>query len=506
MVSTENQIGWQDYLAVVLRRRLHFLIPSVLIVTVTMIVGLFLPKIYKAETLLLIEERQVMNPLIQGLAVSTSAGQRMRVLREELLSWTTLSRLVSELGMDRHSRTPLAFEKLIKRLQKDVTVKMRGHDIVTVSYEDRDPHLAQKLVNTITTLYMERNTQAQTAEAQTAISFIESEMGHYKKKLEDSEKLLREFKELYITQMPVANELNRQIIDLEVMLAQLLVDNTQEHPTVIQVKRRMGELKATRNDEIKRVIAAALAEGHDPEFYQDLIEVLDAPVDENQLSPELRSAREAYQAWVERLDSPTAAPQVAQPSIQVITSTANNNGGNQPSFEVVGASGLTSISLGPRQEQELARLTRDYQVNHVNYQNLLQRLERAKITQRLGESDEGTKFKVLEPARVPLRPVRPNLLKLFGLSLLLGMCIGSGVALLAEYLDQSFQSAQDLEAALALPVLGSISTIVTEGDLAKRRARMKTWISLKAQGQRVKTYVLDPLWSRLDRLLVRWGL
>ena len=229
MIQSETQVGWQDYLAIVLRRRWVFLIPCGLIVAVAMTVGLFLPKVYRAETLLLVENQQVINPLMQGLAVSTPVSERLRTLREELLSWTSLSRLTHELKMNEHAKSPLAFERLIKRLQRDIYVILRGRDVIGIAYEDQDPKLAQTLVNTITGIYMKRHTESQTAEAETAISFLENEMAVYKTKLEESERALREFKELYVMQMPVANKLNDQVVELEVVLAQMLVENTEEH-------------------------------------------------------------------------------------------------------------------------------------------------------------------------------------------------------------------------------------------------------------------------------------
>ena len=183
MIQTETHISWQDYLAIILRRRWFFLLPCAAIVIITMVVGVCLPKIYRAETFLLVEDQKVINPLIQGLAVSTPMTERMRTLREELLGWTSLTRLVHELNMDQRAKDPVVFEKLIKRLQKDISVRLRGQDIVTLAYEDRNPKLAQTLVNTITTIYMNRNMESQSAEAKTAISFIESEMDGYKKQL-----------------------------------------------------------------------------------------------------------------------------------------------------------------------------------------------------------------------------------------------------------------------------------------------------------------------------------
>lgn len=499
-MQTETTIGWQDYLAVVIRRRWFFLTPCLLIMGLAMVVGLFLPKIYRAETLLLVQDQQVINPLIQGLAVSTPVSERMRTLREELLSWTSLSRLVHELGMDRQVREPLAFERLVKQLQRQILVGMRGRDLVTISYEDHNPELAQRLVNTITNIYMQRSVESQSAEAGTAISFLESEMAVYKKKLEGAERALRDFKELYIMQMPVATQLNEQVITLEVELSTLLVEDTEAHPTVVQMRRQIEELKRKRNEELKRVIAGALAKGRDPEVYQDLLQAIDSPASAAGTAT-LQVAKEAYQAWVKRMDRPMAEAQAGPTHVQVVTPA---EGAAASSVEVLG--GATSISLAPRQEQELAQLTRDYQVHSKTYQSMQERLEKAKVTQRLGESDEGTKFKVLEPARLPLRPIKPNVVKLFVFSLLLGAFVGGGIAFLAEYLDQSFQSAEELQAMLELPVIGTISTIITTGDLEARRTRVRGWLSWKANLGRLRTQLLQPVWMRVDQALLRWGL
>jgi len=503
MPQTETQIGWQDYLAIVLRRRWYFVVPCAAIVTIAMITGVFLPRIYRAETLLMVQDQQVINPLMQGLAVSTPVSERLRVLREELLSWTSLSRLVREMGMDKRAKAPVAFEKLIKGLQEDIVVGMRGRDLVTISYEHEDPRLAQRLVNSITTIYMDRNVESQTAEAETAIGFLEKEMAVYKTNLEESEHKLREFKELYVMQMPVANELNQQIIDLEVSLAQLLVENTEQHPTVVLVKRQIDDLKRQRNDEIKRVIATALVKGADPGIYQDLLNSLEQSGVETAKDDRLQIARQAYASWMRRMDNPVNTP--SEPGTTQIQVVQAEGPDGATTFGMLG-SDATLLSLNPREEQELARLTRDYEVYSRTYQNMQERLERAKTTQRLGESDEGVKFKVLEPARLPLRPVRPNFVKIFFFSLFLGLFVGAGAAFVAEYLDQSFQTGEEAQTALGLPVLGSISTIVTERDLAERNRRRRGWVTLKNQLALLRAYVVNPIWARVDRVLVKRGL
>jgi uncharacterized protein involved in exopolysaccharide biosynthesis len=503
MIQTETQIGWQDYAAIILRRRWFFLLPCFLVVSIALIVGSFLPRIYRAETIILVQELNIMNPLIQGLAVSTPVQERLRTMREEMLSWTSLSRLVHEMKLDETVKSPLSFERLIKKLQKDIQVRMSGRELVRMGYEHTDPQLSQKLINTISSIFLERNMSEQSEETGTAIDFIERELATYQKKLEDSEAELREFRELYAMQMPVAAELNEQLVNLQVALAQLLTENTEEHPTVVDVKRRIADLKIKRNDEIKRFVARSIARGQDPATHEQLLKLLGGDPASGVDPQTAKAAQEAYASWVARLDHPAPAGQPPLTTAQVVT--------QQPAEGLEGAtrtelvqSDPVSISLAPWQFQELARLSRNYEVTATTYKHLQERLEKAKTTQRLGESDEGIKFKVLEPARLPLKPVKPSMAKIALFALVLGVFIGAGVAFVAEYLDQSFQTGEELQGEMAVPVLGTISTILTEEDLAQRRGRWKQWLSPKHLLGTALTYLVDQFGRQVDALLGRW--
>ncbi len=514
----DTQILWQDYLAVIIRRRWWFILPCVLIVAAAMTTGMVLPKVYRAEAAVLVETPEIMNPLISGVAIATNVEQRMRTIVDQLLGWTSLSRLVHKLGLDKDVHNPGELESLIGKIQKNLHVVFAGHgSLIKISYDGAEPRLTQQVVNTITEVYLERNMESQHDEAQAAITFIGSELDVYRKKLEESELKLREFRELHTMDMPVAMQLNDQLINLEVTLAQLLVENTEEHPTVIQVKRQIEELKRRRNEEIKRVIVAAMAKGQNPEIYADMAAMLDASAPAPSPDPKLRSAKEAYQMWVERLDS--AAVQVVRPSAAPgggveATAVAASPGAPAPGPgfaaapppRVASDARMVSLTLGPRQEQEMARLERDTEINRKTYLDMKQRLEQARITQRLGKSDEGTKFKVVEPARLPLAPVFPNLWLFFFGSLLVGILVGTTAVFAGEYLDDSFVTADDLQAVLGVPVLGSISTILTTDDVAAKRRRMRGWVSPETQLKRVNRRLLHPAWQRLDHVLSRWGL
>ena len=89
-----------------------------------------------------------------------------------------------------------------------------------------------------------------------------------------------------------------------------------------------------------------------------------------------------------------------------------------------------------------------------------------------------------------------------GIGLMVGVCAAFG----AEFLDQSFQTSEDLQAAVALPVIGSISRIVTAQDIEARNRQMRGWVSLQQQARRLRARVVQPVWVRIDRAIGRWGL
>jgi capsular polysaccharide biosynthesis protein len=112
-------------------------------------------------------------------------------------------------------------------------------------------------------------------------------------------------------------------------------------------------------------------------------------------------------------------------------------------------------------------------VNETIYNMLLQKLETAKITQRLETSREGTRYTVLDPARLPLKPIKPNKFKVILVGIFLGVAIGGGLAFSREFMDQSFLDVEDAKLSLGLPILGAISRITTPEEIEKERNRKK---------------------------------
>jgi len=381
----EQSLDIRKYLDIVLRNWWIIIIPPIITTIAATCWAVRMPKVYQAATLIMVENKQLLNPLIQGLAVTTSVQQRISVLREEILSWPRLAKLVENLGLDDNVDSPAQYEGLINSLKNNINVNMRRNNLIVISYESAQPEKAQTVVKAISDILIASNLSSQSAEAEEAISFIAKQLEYYRVKLEESEDNLRKFKEAYTISLPVAARVNEQIIDLEIQLSQLLFDNTEDHPAVISTQKRIAQLKGAREKELVRMETQGL-------------DVQDA--------------------------------------------------------------GFQEIAYSvPRQQQELARLLRDTKVNAGLYEQLLQRLESAKISKRLDNEEEGTRFKVLEPPRLPSKPIKPDIFRLilFGFAIVLGL--GGGIVFLKELSNASFRSVEEAKKALPLPILGAIAVI-----------------------------------------------
>ncbi len=414
-LDQESKFEWRKYLDMGIRHKWLIIIPAVMGLIIATVVAFSLPKLYEASTLILVENKQMLEPLVQGLAVSTNVRERLNILREEILSWPRLMQLVEKLELDQDIKSPSQYESLIKRLKGAIKVEMqKNQNVILISYEDTTPLNAQNVVRTISDILIERNVTSQSTEANDAIDFIERQLEEYQEKLEDSESELRKFQEVYTYSLPVAARVNQHVVDLEMQLNMLLVDNTEQHPAVIALRKQIAQLKGERKKELMKMETKG-------------VDV------------------------------------------------------NSKEFQEI------SYSV-PRQQQELARLQRDTKVNAKLYEQLLQRLESARISKKLDSTEEGTRFKVIEPARLPLNPIKPDVPRIILIGFALGLAFGCGIAFLLEVSNSSFRSVEEAKGTLPLPILGSISKIEVNPKLVKE---LKKRIKKAARDARRKEKALS---------------
>jgi len=138
------------------------------------------------------------------------------------------------------------------------------------------------------------------------------------------------------------------------------------------------------------------------------------------------------------------------------------------------------VEGAPRVDQELKELTHDYETTREMYASLLKRDEDAQIARNLASRKRTEQFRVLDPAIPPRVPEAPNRFRLLFAGLALSLALAAGAVILAERLDTSFHTTDDVRRFASVPVLVSIPLIVTRKDRWRRRMRLAFAATLAA--------------------------
>lgn len=135
--------------------------------------------------------------------------------------------------------------------------------------------------------------------------------------------------------------------------------------------------------------------------------------------------------------------------------------------------------MAPGSEIDQARLDRDFEVLRDQYNKLLTQREGARLRADASGKTDGVRFRVIDQPALPRQPVAPNRPLLLTMVLIVGVGAGAGVAFAKSQLSNVFTTTQQLAKASGLPVLGSISEVITSETRALRRRQM-LWFSTTA--------------------------
>ncbi|MGD9124621.1 MAG: hypothetical protein PVG60_05980, partial [Desulfarculaceae bacterium] len=129
------------------------------------------------------------------------------------------------------------------------------------------------------------------------------------------------------------------------------------------------------------------------------------------------------------------------------------------------------IANGPAVAEKLAELTRGYEVLKDAYQKMHAKWLDANMAANLERTQRGEQFEVVDPAKAPESPYRPNVQKAIPVTLGLALVLAVGLAFGLNYVDNSFNSVEQMERMSELPVLAVIPPLLTAKEIRHRRTK-----------------------------------
>jgi uncharacterized protein involved in exopolysaccharide biosynthesis len=131
------------------------------------------------------------------------------------------------------------------------------------------------------------------------------------------------------------------------------------------------------------------------------------------------------------------------------------------------------IELSPQVESEYKVLLMERGNTQAKYDDLMRKFMESKVSQGLEKEQKGERFTIIDPARLPEKPSKPNRLAIMLIGLVLGLGGGIGSVAVKEYTDTSVRNAELLTLITSFPVLASIPNILSDKDLARSKGWWK---------------------------------
>jgi hypothetical protein len=135
----------------------------------------------------------------------------------------------------------------------------------------------------------------------------------------------------------------------------------------------------------------------------------------------------------------------------------------------------TRLDNIPAREQEITAVMRDHEMSKIFYQSLLEKKMAADMASDLEKRQKSERFTILDPARVPEKPVKPNRPMLCAMGVAAGLGLGLALIALLELKDDSIRKEEEI-VDMGLPIIARIPVVTTPTEMrAARRRSIARW-------------------------------
>jgi polysaccharide chain length determinant protein (PEP-CTERM system associated) len=453
-----------------------------------------IPDKYESSAQIYIDTDTMLKDLLEGVTVAVDVNRQVQVMQQTLLSRPNMERVLRMSDLDLAASSDAQVAALAAQVRSRVELTPVAPNLFRLSYEDHDRQKAQRVVQSLLTIFVESNLGLSRQDISQARRFLDEQIRDYEQQLSEAEQRRAQFRrdnigllpgdENYFARMQREKaelvDRRRQYNDA-VLTRTELAKQALNVPKFIAIRTAGGTNKdsfttADQVAELRRKLAELDAAGYTP-LHPDVIaaqESLDKAVE--QYNQEKAASAEANAGDESPLNPNATMINPVWEQIQVKLVEADTTIASLKSRMAEQETMIAQLDelakTVPNVEAELLRLDRDYDIVKKKYEDLLQRRESARITQDLEGKTDKVQFRVIEPPDLPRGPSSPNRAALLSASLLVGLGAGLGVAFLLSQVHHTFSTANRLRASFDLPVLGTISAVSFDSYSRRRRIEL----------------------------------
>jgi len=485
-----------ELLDVFLQYRWRFLVPAFFVCAMVLIVGMILPRKYEAKGVFEQRTDMMMSDAMLRDRPVPSHARVHDTLRGELAGHTAVNEVLDDIVPVVAERLDLRESQidrpsLINQIVLNVLVVAEKFEQnseyverVEVSYVSDDPVVSQHVVNALIENY------------------IQKEEARAEKKLHQSADFYRQ--EVNKTQAQIEKLENLQLT-LQLNNAELMPDNPNNlqirlasmHEELAEVKQKRDALKL-KVDRIGEQLdttpttSDSVVHGTNPELkiLEDELRELEA---KHQLYTGVYKMTEKHPDLIAlRQQITSVRARIAKTPRQVVKETHVTTNDKRDVLEMRHTDVETEYQALNQQARQLeARIKRleqrseemfpvlaEYRRLHREIDKLHRQigfwednLRRVDVALTAESSNKGTRLEIVKRAGQGHRPISPNLMQVLMASVVFSVLAGLLSVLLAHRTDETFASGHEATEALGLPLIGTVSEIISRRQRRLRRLR-----------------------------------
>src|SRR3989454_11731103 len=226
MEGRRNTSGLDVLLEVWSRRKWLAILVFIGPFAVTVSLAISLPHLYRSTATLLLERPQVSETFVKS-SVTSELETRLHTISQEILSRSKLQEMIIRFDLYPELRKQATLEDAVERMRRDIRMEFKGRDIrmestvgapqvgpvaaiaFTLSFRGRDPDTVAKVTNTLASLFVQENLRLRERQAAGTAEFLRVQLEGTKRKLDQEERRLSEFKEQHLGELPEQTAVNQ---------------------------------------------------------------------------------------------------------------------------------------------------------------------------------------------------------------------------------------------------------------------------------------------------------
>ena len=215
-----------DYITIFKRRINVFLTTFVSILVITIGVVFLWPAKYQSGSTILIEQQEIPQDLVRT-TITSFADQRIEMIKARVMTYTNLVRIIDEFNLYEKERKEDPLEVVVDEMRDNIKINVISADVVDprsgrpmpatiafeLSYINKNPELAQKVADKLTSLFLNENLENRKQMANEAEDFLNDEAKRLNGLISNLEKQLASFKEKNYGSLPALASLNMTILE-----------------------------------------------------------------------------------------------------------------------------------------------------------------------------------------------------------------------------------------------------------------------------------------------------